>query len=189
MESVNSILVLGLLVLLILAAIANSVLRRGDRDARPGFGPDRAQRAAMVTEEMVFSKILVPTTGAGLSDRMVTLACKLARPDAAEVEVVYVVEVPLRLPATADMPEEVALAGEVLVGAEVIGRAHNVRVRGRVMKSRFAGKAIVDVAEQQGADLIILAAPEQRHGEWARISEYVFRNAPCDVITERTARK
>lgn len=147
-----------------------------------------AERAAAATEGSEFRKILVPTLGTLFSDRMVSLACKLARPDEAEVEVLYVIEVPLSLPATAELPDEVRKAGEALSEAEVIGRTQGVRVRGRVEKARFAGKAIVDVARREGADLIILAAPpKKRHGEWGRTIEYVFRSAPCDVIIERAA--
>lgn len=186
MDLLNFIYVFGILAVLIVIVMINSLMRRSDRGKMPRVPDEIAKRAA--TQGMIFAKILVPSVGSVVSDRMVTLACKLARPDAAEVEVVYVVEVPLSLPATADMPEEIARAGEALVEAEVIGRKHGVRVRGRVTKSRFAGKAIVDVASQEGADLIILASGDKRHGEWSRTSEYVFRNAPCDVIIERAAR-
>lgn len=174
-------------VVLIVLAVAFFVRRR--RFAR---GPEVAQhvadRAAAATEESEFTKILVPTEGTLMTDRMVSLACKLARPDEAEVEVLYVIEVPMALPATAELPDEVHKAGEALSEAEVIGRTQGIRVRGRVAKARFAGKAIVDVATREGADLIMLAAPaRKRFGEWGRTVEYVFRNAPCDVIIERAA--
>lgn len=164
------------------------IVRR--RRAKRGPDVDRhvAERAAAATEGAEFTRILVPTLGTISSDRMVALGCKLARPDEAELEVLYVVEVPMSLPATAEIPEQTLKASEALAEAELIGRTHGVRVRGRVTKARFAGKAIVDVAEREGSDLVILAAPPtKRHGEWGRTIEYVLRNAPCDVIVERPA--
>ncbi|HVE90865.1 MAG TPA: universal stress protein [Actinomycetota bacterium] len=178
----EGLLIGGVLALLLVAVV---VVRPGRRSGRE-VDAHIAERAAEATEEMIFRKILVPTVGTLTSDRMVSLACKLARPDDAEVEVLYVVEVPMSLPPTADLPEETRKAGEAVAEAGLIGRSYGVRIRGRVTKSRFAGKAIVDVAEREGADLIVMGGTNKRYGEWGRTSEYVFRNAPCDVILERT---
>lgn len=171
---------------LVVGAGATLFVVRRRRGRGPQVEQHVAERALVATEESEFRKILVPTLGTIFSDRMVSLACKLARPDEAEVEVLYVIEIPLSLPSTAELPDEVTKAGEALTEAEVIGRAHGVRVRGRVAKARFAGKSIVDVAEREGVELIILAAPpRKRFGEWGRTIDYVFRHAPCDVILER----
>lgn len=177
--------VLALVLLLLVLGISGVVLSR--RRSRPVLSQPLADRATEATREMAFRKIVVPTIGTKISDRMVSLACKLAKPGGAQVEVVYVVEVPMALPATAELPEEVSLAAEALAEAELIGRAHGVPIRGRVTKSRFAGKAIIDVANQQDADLIVLAAAN-RQGDFGRTGEYVFRNAGCDVIIERPKR-
>lgn len=172
---------------IVLVLVATGVLVMRRRRRRPlGVTSGVAERVAAATEESAFSRILVPTLGGVVSDRMVSLACKLAKPSDGEVEVLYVVEVPLSLPHTAELPAEMAKAAEALTEAELVGRTHGVRVRARVEKGRFAGKVICDVAAGVGADLIILGSPQsRRHGEWGRTVEYVFRNAPCDVIIER----
>lgn len=174
------------LVLLVVLGSASLVRARRRRRHRPPIPPDLVERVATATEASEFSRILVPTLGGILSDQVVLLACKLARPAEAQVEVLYVVEVPLAMPSSAELPEEMAKASEALTEAELIGRANDVLVRSRVEKGRFAGKVIVDVARATGADLIIVGAPTRaRHGEGGRTVEYVLRNAPCDVMIER----
>lgn len=157
--------------------------RRGPVDRRV------VERVAEVTGAEL-RRILVPTLGGVVSDRMISFACKLARSDDAEIEVLYVVEVPLVLPQTAELPSQMAAAADALSEAELIGRTYGVSMRGRVEKGRFAGKVIVDVAHSVGADLIMLGGGgAKRHGgEQGRTVEYVFRNAPCDVIIERSGR-
>ncbi len=180
--------VLAVIVFAGVAGAAAVALGRRGRARIPERPDELAERASEATEGMAFRKILVPTVGSVVSDRMVSLACKLARLSGGEVEVVYVIEIPLALPASAELPEQTQRASEALAEAQLIGRAHGVPVRGRVTKSRFAGKAIVDVASDERADLIILGTGPRRHGDWGRTSEYVFRNAPCDVIIERSTR-
>ena len=176
----EAFLVFALLVALTVVAIANAASRRG-RD-RPAAGSENG------TDQLRFRRILVPSFGQPAPDRAVTLACKLARPDGGTVEVLYVVEVPMSLPATADLPEQADRAGDAIARAEGIGRRFGVPVRGIVTKSRFAGKAIVDAASGEGADLIVLPDPSGRHDDWGRTGEYVLRNSPCNVIIERAVR-
>lgn len=166
-------LVFALLVALIVVAIVNAASRRGRSP-----GPELA-------DELSFRRILVPSSGELSSDRAVSLACKIARPDKAVVEVLYVVEVPMALPPTADMPDEAQRAARAIQRSEQVGRRYRVNVRGMVTKSRFAGKAIVDAAQQEGADLIVLPSASRQRPDWGRTSEFILRNAPCDVIIER----
>ena len=172
----ETFLVFALLAALIAVAIGNTLVRR----RRLGAAPD--------DDDLSFERILVPALGGPSLDRAVTLACKIARPDKASVEVLFVMEVPMSLPVTANLPEEDANAADAIGRSESIGRRFGVEVRGQVTKSRFAGKAIVDAAERDGVDLIVLGSSHKRHGDWGRTSEFVLRNAPCDVIIERSAR-
>jgi len=169
-------LVFALLVALIVVAIVNAASRRG-RTSEP--------QAPETSDELSFRRILVPFSGELASDRAVSLACKIARPDKAVVEVLYVVEVPMALPPTADMPDEAQRAAQAIQRSEHVGRTYRVNVRGMITKSRFAGKAIVDAAQQEGADLIVLPSAPRGRPDWSRTSEFVLRNASCDVIIER----
>src|SRR5579862_21324 len=67
----------------------------------PAAGGAAQKAARAVRESSAFARILVPVQGGRLSDKMVALACQMARYRHAEISLLYVIEVPLTLPGDA----------------------------------------------------------------------------------------
>ncbi|MCL5985538.1 MAG: universal stress protein [Actinobacteria bacterium] len=154
------------------------------------FGKREVREAEMMMEVSEFGKILVPTLGTMFSERMVALASKIAKTDLSKVFALFIVEVPMTLPADVPMPEIDVQGAAALNRAKVIGKKFGVEIEGAIERSRFAGKSIVDFANNKDVDLIVLSTSvKERFGELSmgRTVDYVFKNARCDVIVEKPA--
>ena len=154
------------------------------------FGKREVREAEMMMEVSEFGKILVPTLGTMFSERMVALASKIAKTDLSRVYALFIVEVPMTFPADVPMPEIDQQGIVALNRAKVMGKKFGIEIEGAVERSRFAGKTIVDFADNKDVDLIVLSTSvKERFGELSmgRTVDYVFRNARCDVIVEKPA--
>ena len=135
--------------------------------------------------EAEFSKILVPMKLGQIGEETVVIAVKLAQERNAAVEALFVIRVPLDMPIGAPLPDIEAQAASSIAGAQALGAANGVPVLGRIVRDRSIGDAIVDAAEESGADLIVLGSSPR----WRRQSrffsptvEYVLRKASAEVL-------
>jgi len=135
-----------------------------------------------------YRKLLVPLHAEPESARAVELACSLAAEHGAELTAVFVVEVSPLLPLDARMDEEEAQARTALQQAEAIADAFGVHLRGRTVRAREAGPAIAALAENVGAEVVVLAAPRKRraHGRlrFGATVRQVLAKAPCPVLID-----
>lgn len=147
----------------------------------------RVARAVRLAERA--NRVLVPVQGTALSDRMVALGAQMARARQAQVEVLYVVEVPWTLPLSARLPEAERQAGEEIERARRIAARYGVSLVAEVINAREPGRAIVEEAAATGADIILMGDLLTRRGEtrFGATTGYVFAHAPCEVIIDRPA--
>jgi APA family basic amino acid/polyamine antiporter len=132
-----------------------------------------------------FSKILVPMKLGEIGEEMVATAVKLAQERGAAVVALNVIRVPLDQPLDAELYDEEERAAASLAEASALGADHGVVVEGRSIRARSIGEAIVQAAEESGADLIVLGSSPR----WRRQSrffsptvDYVLRKAPAEVL-------
>ena len=138
-----------------------------------------------VLPEASFSSILVPMKLGEIGEEMVATAVKLAQERGAEVEALYVIQVPLDQPLDAELVEAEERAAASLAEAQLLGADHGVKVNAKTIRARSIGQAIVEEARGHGADLIVLGSSPR----WRRQSrffsptvDYVLRKAPCEVL-------
>jgi len=135
--------------------------------------------------EAAFSKILVPMKLGEIGEEMVATAVRLAEEGHATVEALYVIKVPLDEPLDAELYDLEEQAAAALAEARALGADHGVEVNGRTLRARGIGQAIVQAAEETGADLIVLGSSPR----WRRQSrffsptvDYVLRKSPAEVL-------
>ena len=135
--------------------------------------------------EAAFSKILVPMKLGEIGEEMVATAVKLAQERGAAVVALNVIRVPLDQPLDAELFDQEERAAASLAEAAALGADHGVEVEGRSIRARSIGEAIVQAAEETGADLIVLGSSPR----WRRQSrffsptvDYVLRKAPAEVL-------
>jgi basic amino acid/polyamine antiporter, APA family len=141
--------------------------------------------AAEQLPQAEFSKILVPMKLGEIGEEMVATAVKLAQERGAAVVALHVIRVPLDQPLDAELVDEEERAAASLAEAAVLGSDHGVKVEGRSIRARAIGEAIVQAAEESGADLIVLGSSPR----WRRQSrffsptvDYVLRKASAEVL-------
>jgi len=135
-----------------------------------------------------FARIVVPIQGDFVSDRLVALASQMAKFRGASMDVLYVIEVPLHLPIDAVSEEQERAANDAFGRAAKIAAKYDVRINRRLHRARQAGPSIVQYAADNRADLLLMGdvpKSNRRGTRYARSVEYVFENAPCEVIIDR----
>ena len=154
--------------------------------------PPPAPRGATSTVRSVeaIRKVLVPILDLGASVRAVELAARLNQGHKAEMVIVYVHEIPLQAPLV--MPEKDPRIQRALDAAAFIATQHAIEPRTKVLGARQAGHRIVEIAREEGADLIVMGITYQNRpneGPLGRIAEHVVRNAPMEVVVDRVPKQ
>jgi nucleotide-binding universal stress UspA family protein len=120
-----------------------------------------------------------------IGEEMVATAVRLAQERSTTVEALYVIKVPMDKPLDAELDEEEERAAASLAEARLLGADNGVDVHGRTVRARAIGEAIVQAADEVGADLIVLGSSPR----WRRQSrffsptvDYVLRRSPAEVL-------
>ena len=155
--------------------------------------PPPAPRGATSTVRSVQSirKVLVPIIDLGASVRAVELAARLNQGHKAEMVIVYVHEIPLQAP-LATPEERDPKIQRAMDAAAFIAMQHAIAPRTKVHVARQAGHRIVEIAREEGVDLIVMGISHvnrPNEGTLGRIAEHVMRNAPCEVVVDRVPRQ
>jgi basic amino acid/polyamine antiporter, APA family len=135
--------------------------------------------------EASFSKILVPMKLGEIGEEMVATAVRIAQQDDAKVEALYVIKVPLDLPLDAELIDAEEKAAASLAEARALGADNGVEVDTYTIRARSIGDAIVNAAQESGADLIVLgSAPHWRRQSrfFSPTVDYVLRRSPAEVL-------
>jgi basic amino acid/polyamine antiporter, APA family len=127
----------------------------------------------------------VPMKLGEIGEEMVATAVKLAQERGAAVEALFVISVPLDQPLDAPMRDKEEQAAASLAEAAALGADHGVLVRGKTVRARSIGEAIVEAATADEVDLIVLGSSPR----WRRQSrffsptvDYVLRKSPAEVL-------
>lgn len=131
--------------------------------------------------------IIVPVTGSTLSSRVLELAADIAQREERHLLLLYVMEIPMALPPTAEIPAERERGEDTLIRLQGAAQRLGVQVEGHLLKARSAGSAVVNAARQVQARMIVIPAREQDRPDvvFGRNVEHIFRFAPCDVMIYR----
>ena len=136
------------------------------------------------------SKILVPTSGDSSGEEAFRLACTLSKDTKAMLYTLYVIEVSHELPLDSEV--DPARGESVLSRTEDVAKEMKCHVEAGLIQARRAGPAIVQEAQERGAELIVMGIPyKRRYGQFTlgETATYVLKNAPCLVITWREQAK
>src|SRR4051812_9058125 len=111
-------------------------------------------------------------------ERVMHTACTLAD-ERARVTAVYVIEISPLLPLDARMDAEEEHGRRYLRRAQAVGDEFGVRVVPRLVRARQAGAAILELAEAEDSELVVMATTKHRV---RRVVRQVLRKAPCRVL-------
>jgi APA family basic amino acid/polyamine antiporter len=134
-----------------------------------------------------YRSILVPLVEGEQSREAMHIACRLAAERGSRIVAARVTVVPLELPLDAHLPDQERLADRLLDEAHDIGELYGVRVTERLVRSRHAGRAIVEEATRRNAEIVVMGAPRlphrtRRSAIFGKTVDYVLKHAPCRVM-------
>jgi APA family basic amino acid/polyamine antiporter len=135
--------------------------------------------------EAQYTSILVPLKLGPIGEEMVATAVKLAQESGASVWALHVIRVPMERPIDDEIVDEEENAAAALSEAQMLGSDHGVEVKGKTVRARSIGAAIVGQAEELGVDLIVVgSAPKWRRQSrfFSPTVDYVLKKAPCEVL-------
>jgi APA family basic amino acid/polyamine antiporter len=139
--------------------------------------------------EIEYRTVVLHITDARVADEMTATALRLASERRARVVAVYTLEVPTSRPLSQIAPEDEERANKQLAEAEALGQLYGVQVISRLVRTRNAGRALVEEAERRGSEIIVLGSPG-RSARSARLFgttvDYVLRHARCKVMVGAT---
>jgi nucleotide-binding universal stress UspA family protein len=140
--------------------------------------------------EIEFKTIVLHITEAAVADEMTVTALRLAGEQGARVVALYTLEVPTDLPLLCAADEAEARATRQLAEAEAFGVQYGVPVIGRLVRTRHAGRTLVDEARARSSEVIVLGSPGRSPREsrlFGETVDYVLRNARCKVMVGASA--
>jgi len=134
-----------------------------------------------------YRRLLVPVVSGRASDDAFDVAASLAAERGAQIAAVAVIEVPLHLPLSAELPDLVAGADRELDQARRIGESYGVSVIPRLVRGRSAGSAIVEEARRRSTEIIVVGSgrkesARRRRGVFGDTVDYVLKQSPCRVM-------
>jgi nucleotide-binding universal stress UspA family protein len=142
-----------------------------------------------------YARILVPLVGDDEVDlpALKVAAMLVAGREDAEISLVHVIEVPFSQNLDAEDEAAVTRADEILTRAEKFLAEKEITARTSTVQARSAGPAIVDDANDVGADLIVMGLRYKKRfgGQWdaGRTVPYVMRNSTAPVWCLRAETK
>jgi APA family basic amino acid/polyamine antiporter len=130
-----------------------------------------------------YRNILVPIVAGPRGQEALDLAMRLAAERRATIVALRVIVVPLDMPIDAELAEAEEQADRLLDDARNQAELYGVRIIERLVRSRSAGRAIVDEAERRQSEIVVLGAPRaERRQIFGPAADYVLKHAPCRVM-------
>jgi APA family basic amino acid/polyamine antiporter len=136
--------------------------------------------------DLEYRSAIVPIFGTDADARALVKAARLVG-EGGIVDAIYVLQIPANVPIDARLPQEEALARAVLGNAHSHGRRAGIKVKGRLVRTRNPGAALVDEARRTGAEVIYLAtehAPLKEHSGLGPTATYLLTQRPCRIIID-----
>jgi APA family basic amino acid/polyamine antiporter len=141
-------------------------------------------------DALEYRNILVPVKPGRASEEAIDVACRLAADRGASIAAVSIVVVPLELPLDERLEDEEHRAYEALDAASAIAELYGVTVTERLIRARYAGRAIVDEAMRRNSEIIVMGAPRSTRGRgvFSDTVDFVLKHAPCRVMVVASER-
>jgi nucleotide-binding universal stress UspA family protein len=131
-------------------------------------------------------RILVPFTGGELDPTVLAAALRIARAEQATLVPAYLIVIPLELPESTPMEQQVKVAMPLLEAVEHAALRDGVAVDARVESGRTPIHALQRLWAEEHFDRIIVPAPVGRHpGFTPKDLAWMLTHAPSETLILR----
>ncbi len=132
--------------------------------------------------------IIVSLSDSATSIQTVEFACQLASERHSQLMLAYVIVIPMTLGLDVLLQAAEDHANIILQEGENIANEFDVATERHIIRHRSSSHAILELAEETGAETIVVDAGASPWWSLARIGQNVsvlMRNAPCQVIVAK----
>jgi nucleotide-binding universal stress UspA family protein len=129
-----------------------------------------------------YHRILIPLATDASSQRALDLACRLAADRNVKVTAPVPMEVPLDLPLMFELPDDEKQARRVAAEARAIGESYGVDVNPRIVRTRDATAAILESADDDRVEVIVLPTSRDPYRRLRGTAQHVLRSATCRLM-------
>lgn len=130
---------------------------------------------------MTYQNILIPTDGTQISENVIEFICSLQPVMKANINVVYVIEVPRNLPLGEPIPGKVELAQQAIGRVRDIAEKYDVELNALTIYARTIEDSIISTAQELKCDVIAIAQDNQRLRIFANVASNIYQRAKCSV--------
>ena len=141
--------------------------------------------------EVEYRMIVLRISDHAVTDEMTAAVLRLAAEQHATLVALYPLVVPPSRSLTASDPHAEQIANRQLGEADALGQRFGVPVISRLVRTRNAGRALIDEAIVRGAEVIVLGSPGRDAAStrlFDETADFVVRHAPCKVVVGATER-
>ena len=138
------------------------------------------------------SRIMITVGGNEIDAETVRLAIRMAKQRGAKLYAIHIIEVNRSLPLGAIVDRDVQRGEQILDEVEQLAHEMEHDIETELVQARETGPAVVDEAQEWGAQMIVMGLPyKRRFGEFnlGRTVPYVLKNAACRVVLFRERRE
>ena len=163
--------------------------RRQGLDLTSAAKIDRGERPPDFVA-LEYRSAVVPILAHELDTEVLFRASRLVGEGGA-VDVLYLIEIPAQLSLDAGLEAEEAAGRELLEAASLTGRRYGAKTRTALVRTRHAGRTIVEEAQRTNAEVVYLGARHLPIGEGVlgAVGRYVLAARPCRVILATESRR
>ncbi len=128
--------------------------------------------------------VVVSLTGSNGSSQALDLACRLACERHARLTLAYVIVVPMTLGPDVPLEDAEEHGRLILQDGEMVASEFDLPVESRLLRQRSTVLAVCELAQEIGAETIVLEAGARSWWSLARLERNIelLRCAPCEVL-------
>lgn len=130
---------------------------------------------------MDYKNILIPTDGTQTSESIIEFICSLQPVMKANINVVYVIEVPRNLPLGEPIPGKVEMAQQAIGRVRDIAEKYDVQLNALIIYARTLEDSIISTAQELKCDVIAIAQDNQKLRIFANVASNIYQRAKCSV--------
>lgn len=130
---------------------------------------------------MAYKNILIPTDGTKTSEDIIEFICSIQAVMDAEINIVYVIEVPRNLPLGSPMPEVSKRAHEAIERVDEIAKRYQAKVNTSIIYARTMEDSIIMTAEELKCDVIAIAQDNHKLRIFSNTASNIYQRAKCSV--------
>lgn len=129
----------------------------------------------------MYKNILIPSDGSKTSENVIEFICSIQKVVNANINIVYVIEVPRNLPLGTILPEKAEAAKSAIENALAIAKKYDVTINSSIIYARTIEDTIITTSEDLQCDVIAIAQDNKKLRIFSNTTSNIYQKSKCSV--------